>query len=270
MLIDGELYVELAAFSQYLRMGVGYMGGAYHLTATPAGTIAVLMYHHILPDAVNTTHRENVWTVSTESFAEQMAYLAGRHFYLPTLAELETFLYYGAPLPQHSVMITFDDGYYSNYVYAAPILREYGLRAVIFPITARAEALGERQPPISHTALTHAAAITLRYAATDVFETASHTHDLHSRYADGLTHATRAVIMQDMMQSQQFVSFPRAIAYPHGLYNTAVIAALREVGITLGFSTRYGRVRASDDPMRLPRVNVYRGMTLARFSQVVG
>ena len=36
-----------------------------------------------------------------------------------------------------SVVITFDDGYVDNFVYAYPILKKYKLKATIFPITSR-------------------------------------------------------------------------------------------------------------------------------------
>src|SRR5690606_31029428 len=41
----------------------------------------------------------------------------------------------GAPLPKKSVLITFDDGYLDNWVYAHPVLKRYGMSAVLFAIT---------------------------------------------------------------------------------------------------------------------------------------
>ena len=43
----------------------------------------------------------------------------------------------GSPLPQKAVLLTFDDGYESNYTLAFPILREYGAKAAISLITSR-------------------------------------------------------------------------------------------------------------------------------------
>ena len=43
----------------------------------------------------------------------------------------------GAPLPQKAVLLTFDDGYVSNFTLALPLLREYGAKAAVSLITAR-------------------------------------------------------------------------------------------------------------------------------------
>ena len=48
--------------------------------------------------------------------------------------ELIAFVEQGTPLPEKPVMITFDDGYTSNAVYAYPVLRELGFHASIFAI----------------------------------------------------------------------------------------------------------------------------------------
>lgn len=51
-----------------------------------------------------------------------------------TIRQLIEFGEQGTPLPDHPVLITFDDGYTSNLELAAPILERYGLNAVIFVI----------------------------------------------------------------------------------------------------------------------------------------
>ena len=272
VLAGGRTLLPLCFYAEHMGLGAGHMGGAFILSTTPAQRVPVLTYHHILPDEVNTRFRENPWTVSTEEFAAQMRYLRDNGFYTPTLCELEAFLYRGWPLPAKSVMIHFDDGYYSNYVYAYPILQRYGLRAVLFPITGHSERLGEYQPPICHDSLTHAAAVTLR-APSDVFETASHTHNMHSNVpgteATGLMAGTREEIIADTRQSFEFLTNHRAFAYPRGQFNDYVIDALREAGITMAFTVNRGYVTSQSDPFRLNRFTVYRGTRMARFRDIV-
>jgi len=258
--------------ADHLSLGTGQINNRTILTTEVATRIPVLVYHHILPDSVNENRQDCAWTVSRYNFTMQMRYLHENGFYTPTIDEFEAFILHGRPLPQNSVVIHFDDGYYSNYVYAAPILRHYGLRAVLFAIARDAEYLGETQPPINHRGLTRSAAITLR-SNTDVFETASHTHAMHS-HAEG-THETVLVrasweeILADTKHSFEFVGNHTTFAYPHGQYNATVIAALQEAGITTAFTTNTGYVTRRSDPMRLERFTIHRETTLRRFRDIV-
>ena len=270
-IIHGRTMVPLCFFADHLGLGAGHINNSFILSTSPAQRIPVLIYHHILPNEVP-HFQDNPWTISTENFTEQMRYLHDNGFYTPTLDELEAFIYHGRPLPQNSVMIHFDDGYYSNFVYAYPILQRYGLRAVLFPITERAGAHGEYQPPLDHRELTRAAAITLR-SGRDVFETASHSHDLHHRTPcetqTMLVASTHEEIVADTLQSFDFVSNRRAYAYPLGMFNDTVIEALREAGITMAFTVNSGYVTAASDPFQLGRFTIYRSTRMRRFRDIV-
>lgn len=66
------------------------------------------------------------------------------------LAEAEDFLLYGVPLPKKSFLLTFDDGFLDNYVYAWPIMRKYGHKGVIFVVADRiSEAQKEAEARVS-------------------------------------------------------------------------------------------------------------------------
>lgn len=89
--------------------------------------IPVLMYHHVSPNP-------GLVTVSPETFHTQMAWLARHNYRSIGADDLAAFLA-GTPLPEKSVMITFDDGYLDNYLYAHPVLQSLGLKAVLFVTT---------------------------------------------------------------------------------------------------------------------------------------
>jgi peptidoglycan/xylan/chitin deacetylase (PgdA/CDA1 family) len=269
VIVGGRTMVTPCFFANELRFGTGFINNSFIITTATTTRVPVITYHHILPDERNVTQR-SAWTISTQNFEQQMNYLAQNGFYTPTIDEFEAFLLHGRPLPQNSVIIHFDDGYYSNYVYAAPILRRHGLRAVIFPITHLSEELGENQPPLNYDCLTYAAVSTLRTAA-DVFETASHTHNLH-REINGvrtLLTASHEEIISDTLQSFEFVSNHTSFAYPGGQVNNAVIAALRETGVTMAFTVNRGYVTANSNQFRLPRFLIFSDTTLRQFQNIV-
>ncbi len=92
--------------------------------------VPVLMYHHVCP-------HPGLVTVSPETFEEHVAYLARRGYHALAADEFLEFLQGTRSLTGRNVLITFDDGYLDNYVYAYPILKRYGLKATIFAITGR-------------------------------------------------------------------------------------------------------------------------------------
>ncbi|MGB4132477.1 MAG: polysaccharide deacetylase family protein, partial [Tepidanaerobacteraceae bacterium] len=93
--------------------------------------IKVLCYHHIIPETLS---KRIDTVVSVSEFEEQMKYLYQHGYYTASVKDIQEFLYSKKKLPENTLLITFDDGYESNYIYAYPILKKYGFRAVIFPI----------------------------------------------------------------------------------------------------------------------------------------
>jgi len=92
-----------------------------------ARSVPVLMHHHVSPSP-------GMITVSPENFESQIAWLADNGWTSLTLAQYADFLA-GKPVPRKSIVITFDDGYLDNWVYAHPILQKYGMHAVVFVVT---------------------------------------------------------------------------------------------------------------------------------------
>jgi peptidoglycan/xylan/chitin deacetylase (PgdA/CDA1 family) len=90
-------------------------------------SLPVLMYHSI-------SHNVSDTAVSPEIFAGQCAALSRAGWRSLSLAEAEDYFLRKSRLPRKSCLISFDDGYLDNYLIAAPILRQYGLQAVIFPV----------------------------------------------------------------------------------------------------------------------------------------
>ena len=96
-------------------------------------SLPVLMHHLISND---TSHL----SVKPAVFEEQCRSLAENGWFGVGLAEAEDFLIHGAPLPEKSFLMTFDDGFLDNYVYAWPIMRKYGHKGVVFVVADRINA----------------------------------------------------------------------------------------------------------------------------------
>ena len=92
---------------------------------------AVLMYHRVCPN-------NNGWsfeTIKPHIFEQQMEYFC-RKYEILSLADLIQYIYARrGKLPKKSIVVTFDDGYLDNYLYAYPILNKYHIPATIFLTT---------------------------------------------------------------------------------------------------------------------------------------
>lgn len=95
----------------------------FHLEPEPKNPLPILMYHNVVEDGVEC----NSMTVTVGKLREDLNYLFS-HGYTPILPKDLTS---GDPLPEKPIMITFDDGYKSNYDLLFPILQEYRCKANI-------------------------------------------------------------------------------------------------------------------------------------------
>ncbi|SNZ10396.1 Polysaccharide deacetylase [Persephonella hydrogeniphila] len=90
--------------------------------------IFVIFYHKIIP---RWGHSKAVST-----FYFEMKILK-KYFNVITLDDVYEYLTTDRQPDRPSVVISFDDGYLDNYVYAYPVLKKLGLKATIFPISSR-------------------------------------------------------------------------------------------------------------------------------------
>ncbi len=94
---------------------------------------AIFMYHRVLPQGVvrgGDIPVQPGMYVSSESLRLHLSYLK-THFTLISFDELIRRLQAGENV-SHCAVITFDDGWLDNYLYAFPILQEFNVPATIF------------------------------------------------------------------------------------------------------------------------------------------
>lgn len=110
--------VFLSALTPQVQAAEQRRSGPLHQTV-------ILQYHHVADDTPRST------SVSPAVFAEHMAYLASEHTVI-SLEQALLALHTGLPLPDKSVVITFDDGYRNILTNAHPILRQYDFPYTVF------------------------------------------------------------------------------------------------------------------------------------------
>lgn len=233
-----------------------------------AEKIPVLTYHHLLHDGENKNFRSNSSVLSVHAFEEQMQALYESGYQTITLAQLEKFVKGELRLPQNSVVITFDDGYLSNYRYAYPILKKYNFTASIFMITEMIPTMPQSFHPDQLNYLSWEEMDKIG----DCFEFGGHTHNLHRLNEKNISYLVaqpKEFITRDLQVNRELLN-TTYFAYPYGQYNKNTIQILKELGYTMAFTTKKGYVKPGDSMYELKRYSISPTTSMDEFKKIMG
>ena len=209
----------------------------------------VLMFHNVVENGVEC----NDWTITTSRLREDLQWLAD-HGYTTVLPRE---LVQGAPLPERAVLITFDDGYVSNYRLAFPILKEFNAKAVISIVTIATD---------NNVSAFLTWDMCREMVDSGLVEIGSHTHNLHGSEL-GIKRANGET--QEQYQERVFTDLQTSIdlieanlgtkalflAYPHGATDSWAKGFIQS-HFAVTVITRNGRVDFSKGLYDLPRYNM--------------
>jgi peptidoglycan/xylan/chitin deacetylase (PgdA/CDA1 family) len=231
--------------------GVGAVNGLQERT------LCVLMYHKVNDVEGNTV------TVAPGTFDEQMAQLGVLGYTAVSLDDVIAHYVDSKPLPQRSVLISFDDGYLDNLENAVPILQKYGYPAVLF---APIGYLGVRRPlpHDEHLAARGIVNPTLDWSQLAELERAGvrvESHGIgHRPLADlEVDEAAREITLSKLRLEEALGRPIRAFAYVKGSeahYRPVHLSLLRQAGYDVAFTSISGGNGSQSDPLQLHRYNV--------------
>lgn len=236
-----------------------------HVTEKDHG-VPVLLYHHILDDSDEPLFRSTT-TVPFSQFFNEMTYLKENGYTAITPDLLLAYVRKERLLPPKSVLITFDDGLKSTYIYAYPLLKQYGFRATVFMITGRMRPSPQPFDPTGLQFLSKQEIAQMR----DIIAFESHTNHFHlsdKKYGPYLLFKPYEEVMADLLASKEKIG-AMAIAYPFGAYNERVVDMVQQVGFTMAFTTKKGTVYPGDPVFELKRQWVYPRISLRQFEQLL-
>jgi peptidoglycan/xylan/chitin deacetylase (PgdA/CDA1 family) len=222
-----------------------------------ARTLRVLMYHKV------NDVEGNRMSMPTSLFDEQMAQLNELGYSVVDLDAVLAHYADGAPLPDASVLITFDDGYRDNLEHAAPILMKYAYPAVQFvPLGYIGDPL-----PLPHEEALATRGILNRTVDWDELgelERAGvriESHGIsHRPLADlELDEAAREIVVSKLRLEERLGRPVRAFSYVKGSeahYKPVHLSLVRQAGYDVAFTSISGANSPATDPLQLHRYNV--------------
>ena len=232
-----------------------YFSEVLQTTALPDKTVSrdvpVLMWHNLAEES------SGDMTISVDTFRAQIEALHEAGFKTVSLQQLYDYVHFGTELPEKPIVLTFDDGYFSNYEYAFPILQEYDMQATIFAIGVSVGK--DTYKDTDHAMTPHFGADEAREMVdSGLISVQSHTFDMHQwpPFEDGNAQVREtllpfdgeadadyeAAVEADFAESRKLLESitgqpVNALAFPEGAYVTLTQDALRSAGAELTFTT---------------------------------
>ncbi|AFS79569.1 polysaccharide deacetylase [Gottschalkia acidurici 9a] len=239
---------------------------SYKVSSTSRAIIPILMYHHV----VNDESKNNLITITDKRFKEDMDYIKENGYTSISFKELIDYKEGRRKLPDRPIIITFDDGYYNNYKYAYPILKEKNMKATIFVVGSRLGIANYNNDP--------------RYSyfswgegkemyESGLVEIQPHTYNLHY-YKESSDHGEGALPKSGETKEQHHDRFSKdtenivkaikenigcdsyVFAYPYGKYNDTNEEVLKDMNFKVTLTTKSKYADITDELYHLKRINV--------------
>lgn len=198
-----------------------------------------VLYYHSVNDTV-----DNEVTISPELLKKQLEYIKYQGYITLSMNEVENYILDNQPIPEKSILITFDDGYMDNYYNAYPILKELNMKATIFCITSELDG----SYYLSEEAL--------KEMSQNNIDIESHT--VNHLHLNKLTYDEQLKEMSDSKTKLENITGKKvtSIAFPFGDYNEDSVKAAKNAGYSIAFTTNKGFADRDDNPLELNRIYV--------------
>ncbi len=213
--------------------------------------IPVLMYHRVV-EKEPALAKFNIH-ITNDNFEKHLLFLQKNGFTPITFGDLLE-----KKIPSKPIILTFDDGYEDNYLHLYPLLRRYGMKAVIYLLGDRSirtntwdTPKGEPETPL----LNEKQILEMAKSGTVEFGGHSMTHSS----LPGLSKESLDREVRDCKKSLEgllgkpVVSF----AYPYGDYNAETQKAVAEAGYQFGVAVEGGPACFAKDLMAIRRIHIF-------------
>ena len=211
--------------------------------------IPIVMYHSILREP----KKFGDYIVTPQQLESDLKYLKEKGYTTVTMAEVIAYVKEGAELPEKPVVLTFDDGYYNNYVYAYPLLRKYGMKGVLSIVgdyTDKDTELQENNANYSYVTWEQVREM----SESGVIEIQNHTYRIHNLQGDRTgchrkkgesEDAYRQALLSDIVPLQEKIKeytgkTPDTFTYPFGSVSTESYPVVQEMGFSASLSCERG------------------------------
>ncbi len=216
--------------------------------------LPIIMYHSML----NEKSRSGAYVITPQTFEEDLQYLQAHGYTTVVIQDLIDYVYSGKELPQKPIMLTFDDGYYNNYLYAFPLLKKYNAKMVLSPVGRYTDQYSESED--NHANYSYVTWMQIKEMIdSGLVEIQNHSYDMHANNKsqrkgaqktagetlEQYKHALTADVMKMQERTKEMTGYtPTAFTYPLGAVSKEAQPILEELGFqaTLVCESRINRI----------------------------
>lgn len=245
-----------------LTIGDVSAGGA-DFSGEPPACVPILMYHEIK------TYKTGKDVILPSEFENDLEYLEENGYTAVTMEDLLAYAEDEADLPEKPIVLSFDDGYLSTYVYALPLLKKYHSKIVFSIIGKNTDdfsAIPDDDLDYSHVTWDQLNEM----LDSGCVEVQNHSYNLHKygkrvgcEQLPGETYEDyEKLLAGDVEKLQTEIALktgrvPTTFVYPFGGYSETTDRILRELGFQATLTCDYGVnliTRDLDSLFRLKRI----------------
>lgn len=220
-----------------------------------SGSAKVLMYHRIVDGEAGSS--ESPWAVTSERLRSHLELLERWDYTAITFEDMLLCHLGELNLPKKPIILTFDDGYQDFYDVAYPMLREFGMSAVVFLVRSpnvRSNVWDIKDKGVGGRLMTDDQVLEVSEAG---FEVGSHT--LSHR---DLTKITREEAWEEISRSRMNLEIllnkpVTSFCYPYGAVNGEVKQMVNNAGYRFACGVWSGPAVLEKDPLEIRRVSVH-------------
>ncbi|MGE5391907.1 MAG: polysaccharide deacetylase family protein [Deltaproteobacteria bacterium] len=214
--------------------------------------VPILTYHKVSPDPRSGGLGLRVKPYDLDW---QMRYLKENGYHSVDLGAVVDHFKNGTKLPEKPVVITFDDGYENNYLYAYPILKKYGFTATIFVATKTVGGINDfdyrKNIQPKNEMLTWRQIKEMRDNGITI---GAHTVDHVHLTEVSLPEARNQIMESKNVLEKELKQEIKYFCYPYGEYDQAVADIVKESGFLAATTTDQGLVRSDMNQFLLKRI----------------
>jgi len=197
--------------------------------------VPILVYHSVRPQVKGESTLIDYFDITPEMFERNLVYLKENNFSVIPFSSLVKALEEEKELPKKPVILTFDDGWKNQYIYAFPLLKQYGVTATFFIFT---NAIGHKNF-LSWEQIKELD----RFGMTIASHTKSHPYLFQIKDRNILTDeiAGSKKILEDGLGKPVEI-----FAYPFGYFSDLIVSVVKESGFKAARSSKKGTYHTKD------------------------